>query len=118
MIFRFLLRVIANGLAVLVATRFVPGVAYNSEPFTLAKIAVILALANALLKPLLKLIMSPIILITLGLFTFAINIFLIWLAAYFVPALQITGLGAYFFTMIIVGLFNFAISTIAKKDDD
>ncbi|HAJ44427.1 MAG: hypothetical protein UV53_C0013G0003 [Candidatus Azambacteria bacterium GW2011_GWE1_42_9] len=118
MIFRFLLRVIANALAVLVAARFAPGVTYNFEPFTLAKIALILALANALLKPLLKLIMGPIILMTLGLFTIAINIFLIWLTAYLVPALHINDFSAYFFTMIIVGLFNFAISTIAKKDDD
>ena len=117
MIIRFLLRVIANGLAVLVAARFVPGVAYSFEPLTLAKIALILALANALLKPLLKLILSPIILITLGLFTLAINIFLIWLTAHLVPALHINGLGAYFFTMIIVSAFNFVISAAAKKGD-
>lgn len=117
MVIRFLLRIIANAVAILAAARFVPGVVYSFEPITLAEIAFILALANALLKPVLKLILSPIILITLGLFTIAINIFLIWLTTYLVPALQITGFSAYLFTMIIVSASNFMISAAAKKDD-
>ncbi len=97
-------------LAVLAAARFVPGVVYSYEPFSLIKIALILALANALLKPALKLVLSPLILITLGLFTVIINIFLVWLTAYFAPELSITGFWAYLLTTVIVSIFNFAVS--------
>lgn len=118
MIIRFLLHIVANGLAILVAARFVPGVVYSYEPLTLIKIALILALINALIKPVLKLLLGPLILLTLGLFTIAINIFLIWLAAYFVPEFAISGFGAYLWTMIIVSFFNFAVSTIARNKEE
>ncbi len=115
MIIRFLFRIVANGLAILAAARFVPGVVYSYEPLSLIKIALILALVNALLKPILKIIFSPLILITLGLFTIIINVFLIWLAAYFAPELSINGFSAYFLLMIIVSFFNFIISAIARN---
>ena len=117
MIIKFLLHAIANALAVLAAARFVPGVVYIYEPLSLIKIALILALANTLLKPVLKLILSPLIFITLGFFTIAINIFLIWLAAYFAPEFSISGFWAYFLTMIIVSFSNFVVSTIAHKEN-
>jgi putative membrane protein len=116
MIIRFLLRVAANALAVLVAARFVPGVIYGYEPVSLLKIAVILALANAFIKPVLKLLFSPLILLTLGLFIIIINIFMVWLAAYFAPELSITGIAAYFWTMLVVSLFNFAASILTRKE--
>jgi len=115
MIIRFLLHIIANALAVLTAEWLVPGVIYNYEFLSLIKIALILALINALLKPMLKLVFSPLILITLGFFTIIINIFLIWLAVYFVPELSIAGFTAYFWTMIIVSIFNFIVSAASHK---
>jgi putative membrane protein len=42
-------------------------------------LALILGLVNAFLRPLLKLLTCPLILITLGLFTLLINTFLFWL---------------------------------------
>lgn len=114
MITKFLLHIIANALAILAAGRFVPNVIYNFDLLSLIKIALILALANILLKPILKMIFGPIILLTLGLFTVAINIFLIWLTVYFVPELSITGWIAYFWVMIMLSFFNFAVSTITR----
>ncbi len=112
----FLFRIVANALAVLVAARFVPDVLYNYEPLSLLKIAVILALVNVFIKPVLKLLFSPLILLTLGLFIIVINVFMVWLAAYFAPELLITGIAAYFWTMIIVSLFNFAASALTRNE--
>jgi len=116
MIIRFLFLIVANALAVLAAARFVPGVIYSYEPISLLKIALILALVNVFIKPVLKLIFSPIILLTLGLFTIVINIFMVWLAVYFAPELLITGTAAYFWTMIIVSLLNFAASVLTRNE--
>ncbi|MDO8443828.1 MAG: phage holin family protein [Candidatus Azambacteria bacterium] len=116
MIIGFLFRIVANALAVLVAARFVPGVIYSYEPISLLKIALILALVNALIKPILKLLFSPLILLTLGLFTIVINVFMVWLAAYFAPELSIIGITAYFWIMIIVNLFNFAASALTRNE--
>jgi len=110
----FLLHIASNAIAVLVSAWLVPNVFYQYELVSLIKIAIMLAIANALLKPLLKMIFSPLILITIGLFTLIINVFLIWLVVYFSPELSITGLTAYFLTMIIVSFFNFIVSVIKK----
>lgn len=117
MIISFFLHIVANGLAILIAVRFIPGVVYSYEPISLLKIALILALANAFIKPILKLLFSPLILLTLGLFTIVINIFLIWLVVYFVPELSISGITAYFWTMIVISIFNFLVSGFARKKE-
>ena len=117
MIISFFLHIIANALAILTAEWLVPGVIYKYEFLSLIKIALILALANILLKPVLKMIFSPLILITLGIFTIIINIFLIWLVVYFVPEISIASFTAYFWTMIIISFFNFAVSGAAHRKE-
>ena len=115
MVKRFLLHIIANAVAILTSAWLVPDVFYEYEFISLIKIAAMLAAANTLLKPVLKMIFSPLILITLGFFTLIINIFLIWLVVYFAPELSIVGLSAYFLTMIIASFFNFMVSAIKDK---
>ena len=115
MITSFLLHIIANAVAILAAEWLVPNVFYEYEFLSLIKIAAMLAAANALLKPVLKMVFSPLILITLGLFTLIINIFLIWLVVRFAPELSIVGLNAYFLTMLIVSFFNFTVSAIKDR---
>ena len=117
MIIGFLLHIIANALAILIANWLVPNVVLNYELAALLKLALILALVNTFLKPILKLIFSPLILITLGVFTFLINIFLLWLVVYFAPELSISGFYAYFWTTIILSIFNFIVSTATNKRD-
>ena len=108
----FLLHIIANAIAILASAWLIPNVFYEYEFISLIKIAAMLAAANTLIKPVLKMIFSPLILITLGFFTLVINIFLIWLVVYFAPELKISGVTAYFLTMIVVSFFNFTVSAI------
>ncbi len=117
MIIGFLFHIVANALAILTAARLVPNVTFNYEFVALTKLALILALVNAFLKPVLKLVFSPLILITLGLFTFVINIFLLWLVVYFTPELSISGFYAYFLTTIILSAFNFIVLAITHKQE-
>ena len=112
MLISFLLHIIANAAAILASAQIVPNVFYQYEFLSLVKIAVMLAVANSLIKPVLKIVFSPLILITLGLFTLVINIFLIWLVVYFSPELSIVGFTAYFLVMIIVSVLNFIVSAI------
>lgn len=117
MITNFLFHIIANAIAILASAWLVPNVFYQYELISLIKIAIMLAVANALLKPLLKMVFSPLILITLGFFTLIINIFLIWLVTYFTPELSIVGFSTYFFVMIIVSFFNFIVSVFNRKEN-
>ncbi len=75
---KLILRWIINAIAIFLAIKFVPGIHLNSS-FSIIWLALIFGLVNAFLRPLLKLLTCPLIVLTLGLFTLLINAFLFWL---------------------------------------
>jgi len=78
---KFLLRWLINTVALYVAVAFVPGIhRQTSNWLDFIWLALIFGLLNALLRPLLKILTCPLILLTLGVFTLLINTFLFWLA--------------------------------------
>ncbi|HYT33195.1 MAG TPA: phage holin family protein, partial [Thermoanaerobaculia bacterium] len=70
---RFLLRLLINAVALWVATRIVPGVTFTGETGYLVVVALVFGLLNALVRPILTLLTCPLLVLTLGLFTFVIN---------------------------------------------
>ncbi len=82
------MRALINGLAVWIASYVLPGV--NVDGFlTAIVVAVILGIANAVLKPILILLTIPITVLSLGLFIFVINALLILLVAKIVPGFTV-----------------------------
>jgi len=79
---RLLLRWLINGAALYVAvgTGWIKGItSANDAWWTFLALGVVFAVLNALLRPILKLLTCPLILLTLGLFTVVINTFLFWI---------------------------------------
>lgn len=70
---KFVVRWAINSLALYLAVLIVPGIHYIGEWTGILWLALIFGLLNALVRPLLKLLTCPLILLTLGLFTFLIN---------------------------------------------
>jgi putative membrane protein len=70
---RFVLRLLINAAALWAATRIVPGVTYSGDGAALFAVALVFGLLNALLRPILALLSCPLLILTLGLFTFVIN---------------------------------------------
>lgn len=118
---RFIIRLLGNGLAIYLAALFVPGfelahgLNFAADWKVLLLAGLILTILNAVLKPILKLISAPLIILTLGLFGFVINMGLLWLLTRFLPELQITGLRSYILGAVIVSLINWAVSESTKK---
>ena len=113
---RFILRILANALAIYLAAYFIPGVTVSSGDWKTFLIAgVVLAIINAVLKPILKLISLPLIFVTLGLFSFSINGFIILLITQIVPQLNITGIIALALTSIVVSFANFIVNFLTKR---
>jgi putative membrane protein len=78
---RFFLRWLINAIALYVAVAFVPGIhSQTANWLSFIWLALIFGLLNALLRPLLKFLTCPLIILTLGVFTLAINTFMFWLA--------------------------------------
>ncbi|XOU94558.1 MAG: phage holin family protein [Candidatus Kerfeldbacteria bacterium] len=101
----FIIRLILNAAALLLVAYLVPG--FEVEGFYAAIIsAVILGLANAIIKPILVLLTLPITILTLGLFTLVINGVLIWFVASFIEGFSVDG----FVTALIGGVILWVIS--------
>ena len=66
--------------------------------------AAVLALANAFVKPVLTILTFPIILITLGLFYFVLNMAMLALAEWIAPDFSIDGFWTYVGATIVVWL--------------
>lgn len=66
----------------------------------------LLSIFHLILKPILKLLTFPLLLITFGLFTIVINMGMLWLTDYIVPGLSIHGLLALVYTTVLLSLFH------------
>ncbi len=115
---RFLVRILANSLAIYLAAYFVENFTFTTRlsDWRLLLIAgLILALINTFLKPILKIISAPLIILTLGLFSLVINLGLLWLLTQFLPQLEIQGFWAYFWGTLIITFLNWLVNALTKK---
>ena len=112
---RFIVRILGNALAIYLAAYFVQNFYFPHDWKSLLIAGLALAIFNAVLKPVLKLISTPLIILTLGLFTLIINMALLWLLSQFMPELKIIGWWAYFWGTLIISLINLLVSWFTKK---
>lgn len=106
---------IANSIGILLATYFVPGIIFKGDLIDVAITGLALAVANSLIKPILKFITGPLIVLTMGLFLVVINIVILWVVDWFMPDLTIVGFWAYFWGVMIISIINAVISAIKKS---
>lgn len=78
---RFIIRWGINAVALWAAIAILPGLVMEGNWTGIVLLALIFGLVNALLRPLIKLLTCPLIILTLGLFTLVINTLLFWLTA-------------------------------------
>jgi putative membrane protein len=74
--------------------------------------AAVLGLANAILKPILTVLTFPLIVVTLGLSYFALNIAMLALAEWIAPDFSINGFWTYIGATIVIWLVNWVLSTL------
>jgi len=113
---KLILIVAANALALWLANLWVPGFVVQAPILGLAIIALTLTVLNFLLKPLLTLVLGPIIILTLGLGLIVVNAIVLWSLAYLANHLDfmhgsitIQTIPALFFATLIVSAINFIV---------
>jgi putative membrane protein len=103
-----LLSWISNILALLVADWIFDGVTIGHWwPIILG--AAVLGIANTILKPILALLTLPLVIITLGLAYFAINVLMLAIAEWIAPDFSIDGFWTYIGATIVVSIVNWAL---------
>ena len=92
----------------------VPGFIVNGGIREFVVAGILLGIFNLIVKPIIKFISTPIILLTLGLFTLVINAFIVLTVDYLLDFVIIQAYSALFWATVVIGIVNI-IATSALK---
>lgn len=110
-----IIKILITAVAAFVAAYFLPGVEISDIKTTII-VAIVLALLNTFLKPILVWLTIPITIITLGLFLLIINAVIVKLADYFIDGFTVQGwLSAILFSLI-VSVVSYVLGLIFDRD--
>jgi putative membrane protein len=122
---QLLIRWIISALSLFAAAWFVPGIHVDDGRgwIVYAAMAIILSLANALIRPLLKLLTCPLILLTLGLFTLVVNALTLLISAaiannVFQVGFYIEGFWPAFLGAIIVSVVSVILNALFRDESE
>lgn len=88
---KYLRLFLINSLALWSVGKILAGINFVDGYQTIALTALVLTVANFLIKPLIKLLLLPINLLTLGSFRWLVNVIILWLTTMIIPQFQIVG---------------------------
>jgi putative membrane protein len=77
--------------------------------------AAVLGLGNAILKPILALLTLPLIILTLGISYFALNVAMLALAEWIAPDFSINGFWTYVGATVVIWLVNWVLHSVLER---
>ena len=104
----------ANFGAFVLSAILLPGFHVTRNVFAAALVIVLLSIIHVFIKPVLDLLFSPIILITLGTFSFIINAAIIYVVDIYSAGITIDSLGALLIATIIFTIANSIVLALAR----
>jgi len=111
-----LLYFVVMAAAMLGISKLLPGFDVNGwGPAIIA--AIVLALVNAVVKPILFVLTLPFTIITLGLFLFVLNAFMVWLTSALVPGFHVRGFGTALLASLLLSLVGMVWKALTRVDD-
>lgn len=113
----FIIKLLLSGLAVLLSAYILPGVEVSSF-LTAVLVAALLALLNAIVRPILVILTIPITVVTLGLFLLVINAIIILLVHELISGFHVNGFWWALLFSIILTIVNSVFESLAKTDKD
>jgi putative membrane protein len=108
----FLLRWLINTVAVLVASNLIRGIHYDNY-VGLFVAAFMLGILNTFLRPLLMWLSLPLLILSLGLFTFVINGFLLYLVGSLMKTFRVESFSAAFWGALVISLISGVLNMLA-----
>ena len=111
----FILRLLLTAVAAYAAAWLLPGVEITDAK-TAIIVALVLALLNALIKPILILLTLPVTIVTMGLFLLVINILIIKWTDSLVGGFTVNGWFSALLFSLIVSLVTWILSGIVYRD--
>ncbi|HEY0103242.1 MAG TPA: phage holin family protein [Brevundimonas sp.] len=102
---RFVVQFLVTCLALWLAAQLVPGVGFTDTP-SLLLAAVLLGVANAVVRPILTILTFPLTIVTFGLFLLVVNAAVIGLVAMLLSGFVVEGLAAGIGAAIVTGIVS------------
>jgi putative membrane protein len=110
----FATRLLVNAAALWVATRLVSGVTYEGGVLPFLGVALMFGVINAFIRPILKILTFPIIILTLGIFALVVNGFMLMLTSSLSEALglgfHVSGFWPAFWGALVVSIVSTLLS--------
>ncbi len=114
---RIIVKLLVNAAALWVAAEIIEGVALDDGFLTVLLVALVFGLVNTFIRPILKLISLPVLILTLGLFTLVINTAMLGLTALLLESLTIDGFWSAFLGALVITLVSWALNWLVPNDD-
>jgi putative membrane protein len=112
---RFLIHVVVVALGLWVAAQIVPGVHFRDLE-TLVFAALLLGLANAVVRPILTVLTFPLTIVTLGLWLVVLNAAMIGLVAWLLKGFQVRDFIAVFLTWLVVTVVSWVVGLFVGRE--
>ncbi len=115
-----LIRIITLTLAIIIVTYLFPVNMIHLEGEGSDKLlsafftAIILALVNLIIRPIVKVLTLPINILTLGLFSLIINAAMLWIVDHFVEGFSVFGFWGYFLGALAISIINSVLYKLLK----
>lgn len=112
---------IMNTIAIMLAVKFVPGIVYTGEWWGILLVGIIFGLVNTVIRPLVTLFTFPLLILTLGIFTFIINAMMLSVTSWFSDKLElgfhVTGFRAAFWGALVISIVSLILGCIMPQDE-
>ncbi|HJW17085.1 MAG TPA: phage holin family protein [Flavisolibacter sp.] len=112
----FIIKVLITAVAVYLAAYLLPGVTITDVKTTII-VALVLALLNTFIKPILVILTIPITLVTLGLFLLVINALMVKWAAGLVSGFTVDGWFSALLVSLIVTIVSYILNSLIGDRD-
>ena len=106
---QFALHLLVTAALIAVVGYMVSGIEVEDGPAAVIG-AIVLGFVNAVIRPILVMLTLPITFLTLGLFVWVVNAFMLKLTAAFVPGFKVEGFWAAMVGSLLLGILNLAVS--------
>lgn len=112
---RAIIQVVLNGAAILLIAKIVPGITYQGDWMYLLLVGLVLGILNLFVRPIVTILSLPFIIVTLGLFFFAINGLMIYFAAALLDGLTVDGCFPALLGGVVLAFFNWIIRAFSEN---
>ena len=118
---KYFIKWLVNTIAIMLAIKFVPGIVYSGEWWGILVVGLIFGLINTFIRPFIKLFALPLLILTLGLFTFIINALMLsltsWLSDKFQLGFSVESFKAAFLGALVISLASLVLSCLIPSDE-